>query len=310
VLVSNISSINFKGIAVGNGLHSNSDNDNSLMYFAKYHGLMDQGLWNDLLTSCQCSDPAIKLCNFDAASAKIPLCSSKYGTAQNLLNNLDVYNLYLPCFGGVPQSPNSPFKKVPIANPFELALLQPAFRIKGTSGNNQKDYSRPRSRTLWLKDTPPCSNATAIITYMNFPEVRTALHINSNLPEYDVCDEKLIYNTLYENMSMQYIYLTTKTKIRILIYNGDVDMACNFLGAQFFFDNLAYPEDAAYKQWFFKSSDGTKQVGGFGKTYKTPGNPLTLITVRGSGHMVPQDRPVAALSFIERFLANQPIIAK
>ena len=33
-------SINFKGMAIGNGISNFDTNDNSLLYFAYYHGLM------------------------------------------------------------------------------------------------------------------------------------------------------------------------------------------------------------------------------------------------------------------------------
>lgn len=49
-----------QGVAVGNGLSSYEMNDNSLVYFAYYHGLLGTRLWAQLQTFC-CSDGK---CNF------------------------------------------------------------------------------------------------------------------------------------------------------------------------------------------------------------------------------------------------------
>lgn len=49
-----------QGIAVGNGMSSYEMNDNSLVYFAYYHGLLGSHLWAELQTYC-CSNGK---CNF------------------------------------------------------------------------------------------------------------------------------------------------------------------------------------------------------------------------------------------------------
>lgn len=49
-----------QGIAVGNGLASYELNDNSLVYFAYYHGLLGSRLWTELQTFC-CKN---ETCNF------------------------------------------------------------------------------------------------------------------------------------------------------------------------------------------------------------------------------------------------------
>lgn len=49
-----------QGVAVGNGMLSYELNDNSLVFFAYYHGLLGSRLWSELQTFC-CSDGK---CNF------------------------------------------------------------------------------------------------------------------------------------------------------------------------------------------------------------------------------------------------------
>lgn len=57
-------------MAVGNGMSSYEMNDNSLVYFAYYHGLLGSKLWAELQTFC-CSDGK---CDF--YNPKNPDCSS------------------------------------------------------------------------------------------------------------------------------------------------------------------------------------------------------------------------------------------
>lgn len=49
-----------QGIAVGNGMSNYEMNDNSLVYFAYFHGLLGSRLWTDLQNTC-CSNGK---CNF------------------------------------------------------------------------------------------------------------------------------------------------------------------------------------------------------------------------------------------------------
>ena len=59
--------------------------------------------------------------------------------------------------------------------------------------------------------------------------------------------------------------------------------------------------------WLYTSEDKTKQVGGFWKRFVTGNTTLTYTTVLGAGHMVPEDKPAAALYVFQKFLENQDL---
>lgn len=84
----------------------------------------------------------------------------------------------------------------------------------------------------------PCLNDTDLLTYMNSPEVRTALHIPDNLPKWDICSEDITenYQKQYTDMS-PFIKKIVKAQVRVLLYYGDVDMVKLLTNI---FNNLLY----------------------------------------------------------------------
>uniref|UniRef100_A0A673J2S6 Carboxypeptidase n=1 Tax=Sinocyclocheilus rhinocerous TaxID=307959 RepID=A0A673J2S6_9TELE len=239
------SSINLQGIAVGNGLSSYELNDNSLVYFAYYHGLLGTSLWNDLQTFC-CKDG---VCNFyDNQDVN---CSTSVTIVYN--SGLNIYNLYAPCAGGVQQR-----KLRGVVSLFKSSRLD-----------------------------PPCTNSTPSTLYLNNPQVKSALHISPNALDWVICSAEvnLNYNRLFKDVKKQYLKLLGALKYRVLVYNGDVDMACNFLGDEWFVESLQQ-----------------EQIGGFVKEFTH----IAFLTVKGSGHMVPTDKPIAAFTMFSRFITKQP----
>ncbi len=84
---------------------------------------------------------------------------------------------------------------------------------------------------------------------------------------------------------------------RALIYHGDTDLACNFLGGQEFVNSLGQKEIAQRRAWVVNN-----QIAGFVQEFEN----ITYMTVKGAGHMVPQWRAPQALQMFENFLNNQP----
>merc|ERR1739838_644773 len=153
------------------------------------------------------------------------------------------------------------------------------------------------SSSSGLSEAPPCINSTAAHAYLNKPEVRKALHVESHLPAWSVCSEAV---------GEEYAKLLKRDNMRILLYNGDTDMACNFLGDEWFVDDLVdrlgLQQVRERSPWYVN-----KQVGGFAKSYHAPatGSRLTFTTVRGAGHMVPQWAPKKSFYMYKKFLAGE-----
>ncbi|XP_041047592.1 lysosomal protective protein-like [Carcharodon carcharias] len=267
--------INFKGYAVGNGLSSTFFNDQSLVYFGYYHGLFGDTLWKDLNTYC-CQGGS---CNF--VNNNNYYCQESVREVFMIIykSGLNIYSLYLNCPGGIGAS-NSRF----------LTELKNLFRFYKFGITENAGTQRNLA--------PPCVNDTADWTWLNRADVRKALHIPDFVQPWQLCSTVVggTYQRIYSTMHDFYLQLLSKG-LRVLVYNGDTDMACNFLGGNWFVQSLNQQKTLDYQPWIYND-----QIAGF---YEQFGN-LTFLTVKGAGHMVPEWAPARALKMFESFLSNSP----
>jgi len=176
-----------------------------------------------------------------------------------------------------------------------------------------------------------CTNYYSNYAYFQQPFVREALHVPDYVQAWDFCIDNDDfnytdqYNTI-DNMDHDmtdvfqglinhpYVSTTLGEPFRMLIYNGDSDIVCSFLEAEFFIDNLATNMSASVtvprQEWLY-SVPGSSPVGGpgaaagFRKSYGfAPNVQLDLLTVKGSGHFVPLDRSGPALQMLYNFLSK------
>ncbi|GCB64056.1 hypothetical protein scyTo_0011701 [Scyliorhinus torazame] len=235
-----------------------------------YHGAK---LWKNLNTYC-CLGGS---CNF-VTNSNNNCRESVYKVFTILYNSgLNMYALYMNCAGGVRGS-NLQFRT-------ELKNL---FRFY--------QFEVPEKPATLSSNVPPCFNDTAQRTWLNRADVRKALHIPDFVQTWELCSSVVSanYQQIYDNMQDFYLQLLSKG-LRALVYNGDTDMVCNFLGENWFVQSLNQKKTMDYQPWIYRN-----QIAGFHERY---GN-LTFLTVKGAGHLVPEWAPARALNMIRSFLAN------
>lgn len=145
----------------------------------------------------------------------------------------------------------------------------------------------------------PCGGPGALWTWIKSPQVKAALHVAPNAAFFSG-DNGVGFNyTLTEaNLMPFYQYLAANTSVRVLIYNGDTDPGINSFRTQNWTSvvgaNLGLVED--WRPW---TQDSCRAVSGYVTRYK--GN-FDFLTIRGSGHMVPEYQPASALAFLSAWL--------
>ncbi len=103
---------------------------------------------------------------------------------------------------------------------------------------------------------------------------------------------------LGEQASSADLFIELLENYRVLIYNGQFDMDCNFIGTERWLSLLKWSGQSEFnalprKPWTF----GTN-IGGSVRTYQN----LTQLVVYGAGHLVPMNQPESALAFLNTFV--------
>lgn len=177
----------------------------------------------------------------------------------------------------------------------------------------------------------------AMAAYMNRVDVKTALHVDQTLggawpfpandfdytKEYDACNPQPT-----DPRSMIDFYRKIAPALKVTwVYNGDTDPCVSYEGTRQAIKAVGFPEldGGSYRPWFFNHSattmsileekavlfgpnllleDAGPQFGGEIVNYE---HNLAFLTFHGSGHMVPQFRPQAAMHMLDRLINYQPL---
>jgi len=143
-----------------------------------------------------------------------------------------------------------------------------------------------------------------ISSYLNKKEVMKA--VGAEVNSYDSCNFDINRNFLMNGDWMKPFHRVVPDilkQIPVLIYAGDADYICNWLGNKAWTEALEWPGQKAYKSAKTKDlllgGDGDK-IGDF----KSSGN-FTFMRLHAGGHMVPYDQPAASADMLNRWLAGE-----
>uniref|UniRef100_A0A6B2L3B8 Carboxypeptidase n=1 Tax=Arcella intermedia TaxID=1963864 RepID=A0A6B2L3B8_9EUKA len=163
------------------------------------------------------------------------------------------------------------------------------------------DKSYPLSLQAALNDYPCPGSAFDI--WINRTDVREA--INVPVDSYFFSGDNgagFNYTETEKNLLPFYKEVLTNTNLKVLVYNGDTDPGINsFVTQDIYFDYFAsvgLPQRKSWRPW---TLDGKKRMGG----YVTQYDQFDYVTIRGSGHMVPEYKPAAAFTLLQSWLRDR-----
>jgi serine carboxypeptidase-like clade 1 len=87
--------------------------------------------------------------------------------------------------------------------------------------------------------------------------------------------------------------------LRVLVYEGDADASINSFAAEAWVTGLNLTEVEAWRPW---TTDGCRAMGGAVVRYE---GDFDFLMVRGSGHMVPEFKPLAAHEFMKQWITGK-----
>ncbi|CAJ0573444.1 unnamed protein product, partial [Mesorhabditis spiculigera] len=268
---------NFKGMAIGNGALNWPNNYDTMVPLYYYHALVRQDLWDTI--SVKCCNQSMLDCNVFGLFGSNPECKQLLIELLDGTDPLDPYNLYNTCYlDGSMQG-----KKAHIHRMFrKMAGLAPA---------------KPKTSRAYV---PQCAQVNNTQIYLARRDVRQALHIPGLLPDWEECSDPVSREYSVTHFDMTPEFTQVNKAARILVYNGDVDTVCNHMMNQNFLTKLGRKTvgpQIVNKPWFYALE--TPNVAGFVTQYE--GN-IDYVTIRGSGHFVPQDKPREAFQMMYNWI--------
>jgi len=260
---------NLKGFAVGDGCIGTDilcgQSDRGPYYRVEFlhgHGQFSNELYYSIKNNCP--ESALKSGNLS------PFCQQLVKSIETEVGGYYDYNLYDDCVG---------------RNIFKRSI--PLFESpRGPVGAALNDYPCPgNSMAIWLNRT----------------DVRMALNVPTN--SYFFSGDNgvgFVYSSTEKNLLPFYGNVIVNSSLRVLVYNGDTDPGINSFVTQDIYVNylrsVGIPQKQTWRPW---TLDGRRRVGGYVIEYE--GN-FAYLTIRGSGHMVPEFKPAAAYKFLNAWI--------
>jgi hypothetical protein len=185
-----------------------------------------------------------------------------------------------------------------------LRFGPPTVRHRTAAAQTQ---SAPQASQKWHMDGSPCGGTDVLPYWTNATAVKKALHVAENAHfftgdngvgftyEGDEPDVR----TWYKEIASYNAKVPPSKAVRVLIYNGDTDPGLNSFVGENWTAGLGIPPKQSWRPW---TRDGKIKMGGFVTRYA--GN-FDFLTIRGSGHMVPEYKPEAAFVFLQHFMNDE-----
>jgi len=151
---------------------------------------------------------------------------------------------------------------------------------------------------------PLCYDLTNITTYLNTASVQSSLGVDQT---WEACNDAV--NGRFgvdEVKSFAYhVPYLLNNQIRVLVYNGMLDLICNYVGGDMWTSALEWEgqegfNDQPFKDWV----DYQGYLSGHVKSYAG----FTFLEVERAGHMVPHDQPAAALDILFHLVQDTPFL--
>lgn len=268
--------INMKGIMVGNpgteGDWFYYRNEFAFVNFMFSHALIPQSNYTVAQRVCGWNE-FLDECDKDWIHPGTACQDAVNAALSYVPNNVDLYGIYFPFCN------------------------EPA-----PSGRRATDFSRyvrswnPLVSTF-LPDMQffPCTQ-NYLVEYLNVPEVQQAIHAKPT--NWNWVSDILNYSPRSDTMVPLYQrFFRDAPDWRILVFSGDGDAAVPYLSTQRWIECLKRPIKKDWRFWM-----NNNQVQGAVKDYQG----ITMLTLKGCGHMVPYYCPEAAWVMFDRWIHNTP----
>ena len=166
--------------------------------------------------------------------------------------------------------------------------------------NNESSFNDNIEYEIAIDFIPSCGENHLTENFLNDDKIKEKLGVNKSIV-HQQCNSDINYKmgdsfNFYKNDLKK---LSSEKNFTVWLFSGTEDMAVTTLGTLRFLNELNFTIKEKWKKWRL---DG--QVVGMEQTYD---NNLHFVTIKNSGHMVPEDNPKVAKALLDKFLLYNDI---
>ncbi|KAL4467104.1 hypothetical protein ABPG72_019314 [Tetrahymena utriculariae] len=169
---------------------------------------------------------------------------------------------------------------------------------KITEKNNFDVYNY---KTVCVNPTCPEDDDNKVQKFLSRVDVQQVLGVQGRAWSACVDNVYTALQDLENRSSINDLISIIDADLKVLIYNGDLDYMCNYIGTENWVNNLSWKHQSVFSAAQYESVKlNGKEVGKIKGVSK-----FQFYVVYNAGHMVPKDQPEVALQLINNFISQE-----
>lgn len=284
--------IKMKGILIGNGLTDfETDVERSMVEFGYWHATIGVQTWNAFQRNCPHLEPESN--DFRPRNVT-KRCNEIRRQISQELTGLDPYGIYRECPYGILYQNGDEHKTQQSVMRDTLTRLRNEFKMKYADDSapqvNAEEELEPEV-DIW---PPLCDDDLTVYDFLNNATIKSKLGVDPSVT-WEQCSGPVGDNyVMADSLDFYRTFINEHPDLRVWFFSGENDAVLPTIGTFRWMDKLGLAVKTEFRQWHFFN-----QVGGHVQEYE---NGLTLVTVKGAGHMVPQDQRESSYVMVSAFL--------
>ena len=291
--------VNLQGVLIGNPLTEfDTDSERSMVEFGFWHGLISIETYEKFKRNCPHKNDELHPEEYENNNNDkindilIPRnvthkCNEIRDIIRENLGGNDIYGIYRLCPDRSRLSSNEqmPYNEKYSIKKFILDKLNPNKNKKLKEKNS--NYME-NENIIWPDG---CGGDLTFDKFLNDPATKKKLKVYNTSVVWSQCAD--IDYEMTESYNFYSEIMLKYPNLNVWIFSGTDDGVLSTLGTMRWVNKLGFTVDTKWRQWKVG-----EQVAGYVQKYKEG---LVIVTVKGAGHMVPQDQNVSAFNMVNAF---------
>ena len=286
--------VNLKGVLIGNGLTDfDTDVERSMVEFGYWHGMISFETYDSFQRHCLHLPDEL---NPEADKSELGdnfyprnvthRCNEIRDEIRNNLGGSDIYGIYRICPNGNELSEDHPLY-YNSQRTYKKTIIEKLKQIKNQN-NKLKDSIEPEN-DIWPSG---CPDDFYFDEFLNDKKTKEKLGVDESIT-WTQCGG-VEYYEMGDSVKFYSETMKAHPELRVWVFSGTEDGVLSTLGTMRWINKLNFTVEKEWTQYYAE-----KQVAGFAQKYKEG---LVIVTVKGAGHMVPQDQRAAAYKMYSSFI--------